>query len=410
MFWYNVAMKEQEPKQEQESFDFDEAERPASKRRMGPLGFVVLGLALLLIGAGAAAVSTRGLPTWPTRMTQAMAEPDTPAPVASPTPAVAQTAAPSETAAQDVQAGAEFERTAFVVDGVAIGVLASEEAAEAAEQEAIAWFELQVLGSGTLETTVENEISFAPARDYPEAADMTLDAIFALLTGPDTPLSVRSTLTEETISYTPHESVTEKDDTLLAGTRIILRYGTDGETHTVTTRTFLNGVAEGDAQTVTITAREPVDALIRVGTQEVDPEAEPGKREGERGMDAGELTFASPTEEGDIASNYGQRAGVLHLGLDYSGALGDAVYASCGGIVVSAIERGGYGLMVEIDHGDGFVTRYAHLDSISVAIGDVVAQGDAIGTLGSSGNCSTPHLHFELRIDGIAYNPRYYLD
>ena len=66
--------------------------------------------------------------------------------------------------------------------------------------------------------------------------------------------------------------------------------------------------------------------------------------------------------------------------------------------------------MVEIDHGDGFVTRYAHLDSISVAIGDVVAQGDAIGTLGSSGNCSTPHLHFELRIDGIAYNPRYYLD
>ena len=184
----------------------------------------------------------------------------------------------------------------------------------------------------------------------------------------------------------------------------------NGETHTVTTRTFLNGTEQGKPETVTVTAREAVDACVREGTQKVEADAEPGKRQGERGKDAGALTFRHPTERGRIESNYGQRAGVLHLGLDYSGAEGDAVYAACAGTVVSAIERGGYGLMVEIDHGDGFVTRYAHLASASVAIGDAVSAGDAIGTLGSSGNCKEPHLHFELRIDGIAYNPRYYLD
>lgn len=407
MFWYNVGMKEHEP--ERDGFEYEEPGAQKPRRCLGPLGYVALALALLLIAAGAAAGFARSLPTWPVRMVHAMALGEAPPPTPSPTPAVAAETPPQETAAPGAQA-VEFERTAFVVDGVPLGVLASREAAEAAEQEALAWFELQILGGGTLETTIENEISFEPAVAYPEAEDITVDALLALLTGPETPLAVHSTLTEEIVSYTPHESVLKEDDTLLLGTRIILRYGANGETHTVTTRTFLNGVEQGKAETMTITALEPVDALVRVGTQKVDHDAEPGKREGERGKDAGELVFQHPTERGRIESNYGQRAGVLHLGLDYSGKEGDAVLASCGGVVVSAIERGGYGLMVELDHGDGFVTRYAHLGSAAVAIGDVVAQGDTIGTLGSSGNCDTPHLHFELRIDGIAYNPRFYLD
>lgn len=407
MFWYNVGMKEHEP--ERDGFEYEEPGAQKPRRCLGPLGYVALALALLLIAAGAAAGFARSLPTWPVRMVHAMAQGEAPTPTPSPTPAVAAETPPQETAAPGAQA-VEFERTAFVVDGVPLGVLASREAAEAAEQEALAWFELQILGGGTLETTIENEISFEPAVAYPEAEDITVDALLALLTGPETPLAVHSTLTEEIVSYTPHESVLKEDDTLLLGTRIILRYGANGETHTVTTRTFLNGVEQGKAETMTITALEPVDALVRVGTQKVDHDAEPGKREGERGKDAGELVFQHPTERGRIESNYGQRAGVLHLGLDYSGKEGDAVLASCGGVVVSAIERGGYGLMVELDHGDGFVTRYAHLGSAAVAIGDVVAQGDTIGTLGSSGNCDTPHLHFELRIDGIAYNPRFYLD
>ncbi len=408
MFWYNVGMKKHDA--EQDAFEYGESPERERKKRMSPLGYALLALALLLGGACAAAYGARNLPLLPTRMTEAMARQETPEPSPSPASArPAETEVPADLPAQTPDA-AEYERTVFVVDGVPLGVLASREAAESAEREALAWFELQILGGGTLETTVENEITFESASMYPEAEDITMDALFALLTGPDTPLAVHSTLTEEIVSHTPHESVSEKDETLLAGTRIIVRYGVNGETHTVTTRTFLNGTEQGKPETVTVTAREAVDARVREGTQKVEADAEPGKREGERGKDAGALTFRHPTERGRIESNYGQRAGVLHLGLDYSGAEGDAVYAACAGTVASAIERGGYGLMVEIDHGDGFVTRYAHLASASVAIGDAVSAGDAIGTLGSSGNCKEPHLHFELRIDGIAYNPRYYLD
>ncbi len=408
MFWYNVGMKKHDA--EQDAFEYGESPERERKKRMSPLGYALLALALLLGGACAAAYGARNLPLLPARMTEAMARQETPEPSPSPASArPAETEVPADLPAQTPDA-AEYERTVFVVDGVPLGVLASREAAESAEREALAWFELQILGGGTLETTVENEITFESASMYPEAEDITMDALFALLTGPDTPLAVHSTLTEEIVSHTPHESVSEKDETLLAGTRIIVRYGVNGETHTVTTRTFLNGTEQGKPETVTVTAREAVDARVREGTQKVEADAEPGKREGERGKDAGALTFRHPTERGRIESNYGQRAGVLHLGLDYSGAEGDAVYAACAGTVASAIERGGYGLMVEIDHGDGFVTRYAHLASASVAIGDAVSAGDAIGTLGSSGNCKEPHLHFELRIDGIAYNPRYYLD
>ena len=84
--------------------------------------------------------------------------------------------------------------------------------------------------------------------------------------------------------------------------------------------------------------------------------------------------------------------------------------SSEGGTVVCAINRGGYGNIIEIDHGEGFVTRYAHLSQFSVAPGDKVAKGQIIGQAGDSGNCAEAHLHFEFRIDGIAYNPRYYIE
>ena len=91
---------------------------------------------------------------------------------------------------------------------------------------------------------------------------------------------------------------------------------------------------------------------------------------------------------------------MLHLGLDYEAKAGDPVLSSEGGTVVCAINRGGY----------GNVTRYAHLSRFSVAPGDKVAKGQIIGKAGDSGSCTEAHLHFELRIDGIAYNPRYYLE
>ncbi len=422
MFWYNVRMKDYTP--EQDVFEYDDLTGKRRRKPMGPLGYGLLALLLLLVGAGAAAAASRGMSPLPERVTAALAEKVQPSPPppggdapGGETPggdAPGEDAPGEDAPAPEAVGGPEqepinYERTAFLVDGTPIGVLASREAAESALAETLAWFELQILGGGILETELENEIAFAPAAGA-EAGDITADELFALLTGEDSPLSVRSTLTEEIVAYTEFKSVTEEDDALLEGTRIIVRYGTAGETHTITTRTFVNGVEEGEAETVTATAREAVYALVRQGTEKVDPEAEPGRREGEKGRDADGLEFRHPTEKERVESYFGQREGVLHLGMDYSGDGGEDVFATCAGTVVSAIERGGYGLMVEIDHGDGFVTRYAHLQSIAVSIGDTVAAGDVIGALGGTGNAVEPHLHFELRIDGIAFNPRYYID
>ena len=98
--------------------------------------------------------------------------------------------------------------------------------------------------------------------------------------------------------------------------------------------------------------------------------------------------------------------GHVHSGVDLAAPLGTPVQAMLGGAVTVIRSSIGYGLHVLIDHGGGLVSLYGHLDSVTVASGDVIETGGVLGTLGSSGNSSGPHLHFELRRDGVAIDPR----
>ena len=97
--------------------------------------------------------------------------------------------------------------------------------------------------------------------------------------------------------------------------------------------------------------------------------------------------------------------GHLHSGIDLAASRGTPVRAALDGIAHVVVSAIGYGLHVVIDHGDGLTTLYAHLDSVAVSDGEVVAAGDVIGAVGSSGNSTGPHLHFEVRRDGIAEDP-----
>jgi len=99
----------------------------------------------------------------------------------------------------------------------------------------------------------------------------------------------------------------------------------------------------------------------------------------------------------------------MHTGLDFRAASGDPVRATANGKVVSAGWSGGYGRMIEIDHGNGLATRYGHLSDIGVKIGDVVKIGQVIGEVGSTGRSTGPHLHYETRIDGEAVDPQKFL-
>jgi murein DD-endopeptidase MepM/ murein hydrolase activator NlpD len=119
--------------------------------------------------------------------------------------------------------------------------------------------------------------------------------------------------------------------------------------------------------------------------------------------------------EVEFTSGFGVRSDpflgrpAMHTGLDFRAASGDPVRATANGKVVSSGWMGGYGRMVEIDHGNGLSTRYGHLSEIGVKVGDQIKIGQVIGAVGSTGRSTGPHLHYETRIDGDAVDPQKFL-
>ena len=112
-----------------------------------------------------------------------------------------------------------------------------------------------------------------------------------------------------------------------------------------------------------------------------------------------------------VISRFGPRgrSGKMHKGIDIKAPRGTPTVATADGTVIYAGRRSGYGNYVEVDHGDGVVTAYGHCDELWVEVGDVVRQGSPIGTVGATGNASTPHVHYEVRIDGQLYDPWLFL-
>ncbi|MGI8495089.1 MAG: M23 family metallopeptidase [Pyrinomonadaceae bacterium] len=114
-------------------------------------------------------------------------------------------------------------------------------------------------------------------------------------------------------------------------------------------------------------------------------------------------------EFGSRRNPFGGRSYEFHPGLDIDGEYGDSVIAPANGVVTKAGWQGGYGNLVEIDHGNGLITRYGHLSRIGVQIGDRIERGQLLGLIGSTGRSTGPHLHFEIRLGDKAINPRRFL-
>ncbi len=119
--------------------------------------------------------------------------------------------------------------------------------------------------------------------------------------------------------------------------------------------------------------------------------------------------------DSETTSHFGYRADpftrgmAMHTGIDFRDDYGAPVRATAAGVVVTAEYSGGYGNMVEVDHGNGLTTRYAHLSQILVAEGQKIAAGGVVGRLGSTGRSTGPHLHYETRVDGDPVDPMRYL-
>jgi murein DD-endopeptidase MepM/ murein hydrolase activator NlpD len=122
-----------------------------------------------------------------------------------------------------------------------------------------------------------------------------------------------------------------------------------------------------------------------------------------------------PVEGSWSASSFGWRIDpitgmqAMHEGMDFIADTGTPIVAAAGGLVTVAESHHQYGLMVEIDHGNDFTTRYAHASRVFVKVGDLVQRGRKVAEVGSTGRTTGPHLHFEVRYKGVAQNPARFL-
>ncbi|RLP24847.1 M23 family metallopeptidase [Mesorhizobium sp. YM1C-6-2] len=131
--------------------------------------------------------------------------------------------------------------------------------------------------------------------------------------------------------------------------------------------------------------------------------------------EARRLPIANPSPGHSVSSTFGVRkdpllgSPALHSGMDFRAPMGSEAHVTAPGTVVSAGWNGGYGRMVEVEHADGFTTRYGHLSKILVKKGQQLSAGDIVGKVGSTGRSTGPHLHYEVRRNGEALNPSRFL-
>jgi murein DD-endopeptidase MepM/ murein hydrolase activator NlpD len=193
----------------------------------------------------------------------------------------------------------------------------------------------------------------------------------------------------------PYGVDVKKDDDLLYGEKKIVTEGEPGERIVTYLITRENGF-ETDRQVLE-------QKIIREATNEV---VAMGSTTMLASRGGGRLSWPA---SGGVTSSFGMRWGRMHEGIDIGAGYGSSVVAAAGGTVISAGWEGGYGKAIEISHGNGLVTLYAHLSSIEVSVGETVERGELIGLVGSTGNSDGPHLHFEVLIGGTPRNPLNYL-
>ncbi|NLY43332.1 MAG: peptidoglycan DD-metalloendopeptidase family protein [Clostridiaceae bacterium] len=212
------------------------------------------------------------------------------------------------------------------------------------------------------------------------------------------PQPVLSIETREKVVYNeeiPYEVKEIKDDSMYQGRRVVVEEGVKGEQKVEAEIIRINGIEEGKDILTTVVLSEPKAQTERVGTKPLPPKHGTGE-------------FRRPIY-GVLTSRYGWRGREMHNGIDIAANTGDPIYAADGGKVIFAGRQGSYGLLVKIHHDNEYVTYYGHCSKILVKVGDRVAKGEVIAKVGSTGRSTGPHLHFEVRKNGVPQNPLDYL-
>ncbi|MFW6016324.1 MAG: SpoIID/LytB domain-containing protein, partial [bacterium] len=212
------------------------------------------------------------------------------------------------------------------------------------------------------------------------------------------PLASVQTIEEKIYTETiPKSTVYRENDQKYKNHKKTLQEGKDGTKEVTSHITNVNGLEESKDIITEEIIEEPIDKIIEVGTKPLPVKRATG-------------TFMYPVN-GRLTSDFGNRWGGFHTGIDLAAPIGRSIKASDGGVVSFAgwSSNTGYGYLVKIDHQNGFKTYYAHNSKIYVKPGQKVAKGEVIAAIGSTGKSTGPHLHFEIRKNGRPQNPYNYI-
>jgi len=197
----------------------------------------------------------------------------------------------------------------------------------------------------------------------------------------------------ETVTYQvpiPFSVKVTYDDSMWPWQEKVIQYGKSGSKEITETIVRENGKEVSRTRVQERIISYPVVEEIVRGTKQVPA------------MGSGKLVWPV---KGTVTSYFGWRWGSFHQGVDIGADRGAPILAADSGMVSFAGWNGGYGYLVKISHGGGMETWYAHLSKMAVSVGDEVERGQVIGYVGSTGNSTGPHLHFEVHVDGVAKNP-----
>lgn len=210
-------------------------------------------------------------------------------------------------------------------------------------------------------------------------------------------LSVKSDFNTSVLEEIPYETKQIDDSTLYKGMTSVKKPGVKGEKEVSRVSSEVDGVRVACNVISETVVKQPVSQVEAVGTKEFGN----GEATGE---------FVRPVA-GVVTSRYGERWGRLHKGVDIGANTGDPIRAADGGVVVSAgDENDGYGIKVVIDHGNDCYTLYGHSSEALVKVGMRVEKGDIIAKVGSTGDSTGPHLHFEIVYKGQALDPMPFIE
>lgn len=214
---------------------------------------------------------------------------------------------------------------------------------------------------------------------------------------PKKKLSVKSDFNTSVTEEIPYETKQVDDTTLYKGMTSVKKVGVNGEKEVSRISSEVDGVRVACNVVSETVVKQPVSQVEAVGT---------------KAFGNGEATgaFVRPST-GVVTSRYGARWGRMHKGVDLGGNTGDPIRAADGGVVIAAGDANdGYGNKVVIDHGNNYHTLYGHSSEVLVKVGMRVEKGDIIARVGSTGDSTGPHLHFEVIYNGQAIDPMPFIE